>query len=218
MMTWKTALLEETKSPYYQQILQTVREARAIKEVYPAAEDVFNCFKLTPLENVQVVILGQDPYHGPKQAHGLSFSVRKGVPVPPSLKNIHSEVKKSYPDDFKAESGDLSSWAKQGVLLLNTYLTVEGGKPMSHSQIGWETFTDFVVKTVDNVIGANCIFLLWGAHARKKASIIRRSKVLSTSHPSPYSVNNGFLGCGHFLKANKYLFEKGRPGIRWWDL
>ena len=158
--------------------------------------------------------MGQDPYHRPKQAHGLSFSVQDGVRIPPSLKNIFVEVRECTYPNFEPESGNLTKWAEQGVLLLNSFLTVRKGKPLSHSKIGWGKFTDEVVRLIDEQIGEECVFLLWGKHARSKKSLIQHAKCFTCSHPSPYSVG-GFSGCRHFLKANEWLVRKGREGIEW---
>lgn len=218
MTTWKDLLLDETRKPYYRRLIEGIKQEReAGVQIYPEQSDVFNCFKLTALENVQVVILGQDPYHNIGQAHGLSFSVKEGVSIPPSLKNIFKEIQSSYSKDFNPKSGNLESWARQGVLLLNTFLTVKAGQPLSHSRIGWDKFTDQVVRVVDRVIGEDCVFMLWGSNARMKRNLISKAMVLTAAHPSPFSAS-GFLGCSHFVLANKYLLDRGRPGIEWTSL
>jgi uracil-DNA glycosylase len=184
--------------------------------VYPKHSDVFNAFKLTPLNEVKVVILGQDPYHGTNQAHGLSFSVQKGVAVPPSLKNIYKELQADIPGFNMPSHGDLSSWAKQGVLLLNATLTVRANEPGSHQKMGWEQFTDKAIEAL-NAEKSGLVFILWGRHAQAKASLIDSSKhlILMAAHPSPFSAFNGFFGCKHFSKANAYLLSKGEKPIIW---
>jgi uracil-DNA glycosylase len=173
---------------------------------------------LTPLEDVKVVILGQDPYHGPNQAHGLSFSVQKGVPVPPSLKNIYKELNADIGMDIP-NHGFLEGWAKQGVLLLNTTLTVEAGQAASHKGRGWEEFTDAVIREV-NVLDHPVVFMLWGSHAKAKADMIdwKKNLVLIAPHPSPLSAHRGFMGCRHFSKANAFLTANGLSEIDWSDL
>ncbi len=215
MITWKDVLYDETKKQYYRRALSFVKHERERKEIYPPRDEMFSCFKLTPLKDVKVVIVGQDPYHTPHRAHGMAFSVKHGFVIPPSLKNIFAEINRTIDSNFNPTHGNLTSWAEQGVLLLNTVLTVERGKPASHANIGWELFTDKVITIIDDIIGVNCVFMLWGNYAMKKASLIRSSEVLITSHPSPYSVNNGFCGCDHFRKANRHLLESGRPDIIW---
>lgn len=215
IMSWKELLYQETRSEYYKGILQAVERERKTKTIYPPSEDVFNAFKLTLLEKVQVVILGQDPYHRAGQAHGLSFSVRKGVLIPPSLSNIFKEIRENNGYGmFKPSHGDLTSWAKQGVLLLNSYLTVEQGKPLSHSSIGWELFTDKVITLIDKEVGSDVVYLLWGSKAQSKKPLIRNGHVLTCAHPSPYSVD-GFLKQRHFERANNYLWSRNLYGIEW---
>lgn len=183
--------------------------------VYPAKGDMFNALNMTPFESVRVVVIGQDPYHGPDQAHGLAFSVREGVPVPPSLKNIYKELDLEYGAGVP-QSGDLTHWARQGVLLLNATLTVRQGQAGSHQKKGWEHFTDSIIAAV-NEHHAHIVFMLWGAYAQKKGSFIDRDKhqVLEAPHPSPLSAHRGFLGCGHFRQANEYLLSHGRGAIGW---
>lgn len=217
MKTWKDLLYQETRKEYYREILKAVEEERRQAVVYPPPEDVFNAFRFTPLNKVRVVILGQDPYHGPRQAHGLAFSVRKGVTIPPSLRNIFKEVQTDIDRSFQPTHGDLSGWARQGVLLLNTYLTVRQGKPTSHSMLGWETFTDAVIAAVDRMWGKDVVYLLWGAKAQKKEALIRTGKILEAAHPSPYSADR-FLGCRHFSLTNKYLLGRGREAVDWLNL
>lgn len=217
IQTWHDAIGAEKQQPYFQHILQTVREERmAGKTIYPPASDVFNAFKATEFDQVKVVILGQDPYHGANQAHGLSFSVRKGVAVPPSLVNIYKELAADIADFRIPEHGNLEQWATQGVLLLNTVLTVQAGLAHSHAQLGWETFTDHVIDVL-NRHREHIVFLLWGSHARKKGEMIDRNKhkVLTAPHPSPLSAHRGFLGCKHFSQTNSYLIQQGLTPINW---
>ena len=217
MTTWKDVIGTEKTQPYFQQTLQQVQAARdAGKTVYPPAADVFNAFRLTEFGQVKVVILGQDPYHRPNQAHGLSFSVPKGVRPPPSLLNMYKELASEYPDFRIPNHGNLTQWAEQGVLLLNTVLTVEEGQPASHANWGWETFTDRVIAVL-NEQRENLVFLLWGSHAQKKGRFIDRQKhcVLTAVHPSPLSAHRGFFGCGHFAQANQYLVDHKMTPINW---
>ncbi|MEQ4987711.1 uracil-DNA glycosylase [Proteus sp. fly-1089] len=217
-LTWHDVIGAEKEKPYFHQIMSQVAQQReAGKIIYPPQEDVFNAFRFTPFENVNVVILGQDPYHGPNQAHGLSFSVRPGVPAPPSLVNMYKELEKEYPDFKRPNHGYLESWAKQGVLLLNTVLTVEKGQAHSHANYGWEIFTDAVIEQI-NQRREGVIFLLWGAHAQKKGRFIDTKKhvILKAPHPSPLSAHRGFLGCGHFKQANDILQQQGRTPINWY--
>tara|TARA_B100001750_G_C15420199_1_gene552528 strand:+ start:320 stop:955 length:636 start_codon:yes stop_codon:yes gene_type:complete len=194
------------------------REIKSGKTVYPSNDNIFRALDLTPLESVKVVILGQDPYHGEGQAHGLSFSVQKGVRVPPSLKNIYKELQTDIGMQ-PPNHGFLEGWAKQGVLMLNTCLTVEAGKPASHKNHGWEQFTDEVIKGV-NALDHPVVFMLWGAHAQAKEYMIDEDKhcVLKAAHPSPFSAHRGFLGCKHFSKANAFLTKTGQKPIDWKDL
>lgn len=216
-MNWEDVIGAEKQKPYFQTLIQRVEEARQSgKIVYPPREDVFNALKLTPFDDVKVVILGQDPYHGPDQAHGLCFSVQHGVATPPSLKNIYKELARDI-DGFSIPGhGDLTSWAQQGVLLLNTVLTVEQGKAHSHAKWGWETLTDEIIQAVSDH-RHSVVFLLWGSHAQKKGKNIDKSKhyILNAPHPSPLSAHRGFLGCGHFSKTNALLREQGQSDIIW---
>jgi len=216
-LTWHDVLAEEKQKPYFIDTLSAVANERAAgKTIYPPQKDVFNAFRLTELGAIKVVILGQDPYHGPNQAHGLAFSVQPGVAVPPSLVNMYKELVTDIAGFERPNHGFLESWAKQGVLLLNTVLTVEGGKAHSHARFGWETFTDNVIAAI-NQHREGVVFLLWGSHAQKKGSIIDRQRhhVLQAPHPSPLSAHRGFLGCGHFSKTNTYLSERGEAPIDW---
>lgn len=184
-------------------------------ETFPPQNLRFKALELTPLKTVKIVILGQDPYHGKGQAHGLSFSVLKGVKLPPSLRNIFKEIETEFSIKMP-QSGNLEPWAKQGVLLLNSVLSVEAGKPASHAGLGWENVTDSIISQVSQV-HENVVFLLWGAYAQKKALLIDETKhmVLKTTHPSPFSAYKGFLGCGHFKEANMYLEEHHKTPIDW---
>jgi len=214
--TWETALKNEKQQAYFQGALNFVKQERANgKIIYPPQPDIFNALKFTPLEQVKVVIIGQDPYHGPNQAHGLSFSVRPGIPQPPSLKNMLKEIH----DDLGIpipKHGCLEKWAKQGVLLLNASLTVEASKPQSHANIGWEKFTDKIIKVLNDE-REGLIFLLWGSPAQRKGAIIdpKRHHILKTVHPSPLSAHRGFFGCKHFSKANALLKQMGKQEIDW---
>ena len=217
MSTWADILSHEKQQPYFQQIMQFVQSERAAgKTIYPPEQDVFNAFTLTELENVKVVILGQDPYHGPNQAHGLCFSVLPNVKKPPSLVNIYKELASDIPSFSIPQHGFLHSWAEQGVLLLNTVLTVEQGQAHSHAKIGWERFTDTVVRQLNDHCDG-LIFLLWGSHAQKKGSVIDKQKhhVLSAPHPSPLSAHRGFLGCKHFSQTNSLLKQQNESPINW---
>ena len=216
-LTWHDVLAEEKEKPYFVETLKAVAEEReAGVTVYPPQKDVFNAFRLTELGDIKVVILGQDPYHGPNQAHGLAFSVLPGVAIPPSLLNMYKELEQDIPGFQRPRHGFLESWAKQGVLLLNTVLTVEAGKAHSHARFGWETFTDNVISAI-NSHREGVIFLLWGSHAQKKGSIIdaQRHHVLKAPHPSPLSAHRGFFGCQHFSKTNALLSQAGQTPIDW---
>ena len=216
-MSWSEFILVEQKQAYYQMLSAFLEnEKNAGKEIYPAAHLYFNAMHLTPLENVKVVILGQDPYHGEGQAHGLSFSVPDGVKVPPSLRNMYKELADSIDDYTIPKSGNLTHWAEQGVLLLNSVLTVEKSNAGSHAKQGWETFTDNVIKYL-NDSQSDIIFLLWGSYAHKKGRLIDGDKhqVLKSTHPSPLSAYRGFLGCGHFREANSILTTLGKNKINW---
>jgi uracil-DNA glycosylase len=207
--SWKEALSPEFESPYMQQLKSFLVEEK------PRGSEYFRALDLTPLDEVQVVILGQDPYHGSGQAHGLCFSVRPGVRIPPSLVNIYKELETDLGIP-PARHGFLESWAKQGVLLLNSVLTVEESQAASHQGKGWERFTDAVIRKVNDECDA-VVFMLWGSYAQKKAAFVdtERHLVLKAAHPSPLSAHNGFLGCRHFSKANAYLAENGREPIDW---
>ena len=217
MQTWQQALGAEKEAPYFQQLLAAVRAEREQgMAVYPPAAEVFNAFKATDLAGVKVVILGQDPYHGPRQAHGLAFSVREGVVVPPSLLNIYKELSQDIAGFHMPQHGCLQAWAEQGVLLLNTVLTVRAGQAHSHANWGWETFTDRVVAQL-NAHREGLVFMLWGSHAQKKGAMIDRERhlVLQAPHPSPLSASRGFFGCRHFSQANAWLQQHGQAPIDW---
>lgn len=214
--SWKQRLQDQFEQPYMQALKAFLQaEKQAGKVIYPKGGEFFNALNLTPFEDVKVVILGQDPYHGPGQAHGLCFSVLPGVPHPPSLKNIFKEIHESLNFDVP-ESGCLTSWAEQGVLLLNAVLTVEQRQAGSHQGRGWETFTDAVIQHL-NQEREHLVFMLWGAYAQKKGQFIdaQRHCVLKAPHPSPLSAHRGFFGCGHFSQCNDYLQTQGITPIDW---
>lgn len=218
LLTWHDVISVEKQQEYFQKTLQFVAsERQAGKVIYPPETDVFNAFRFTEFHQVKVVILGQDPYHGPDQAHGLSFSVLPGVKTPPSLRNMYKELAQDIPDFKIPDHGYLKEWADQGVLLLNTVLTVEQGKAHSHAKnTGWERFTDAVINAL-NEHSEGVIFLLWGAHAQKKGRMIDRHKhvVLTAAHPSPLSAYRGFFGCQHFSQVNRILTSQGQAPIQW---
>ncbi|WP_101775386.1 uracil-DNA glycosylase [Pasteurella oralis] len=217
MRTWKDVIGIEKEQPYFKQILALVHQARASgRVVYPPPQEVFSAFQLTEFEQVKVVILGQDPYHGPNQAHGLAFSVKPGIAPPPSLVNMYKELSQDIAGFQIPNHGYLVPWAEQGVLMLNTVLTVEQGQAHSHANFGWETFTDRVIAAL-NEQREHVVFLLWGSHAQRKGQFIDRQKhcVLTAPHPSPLSAHRGFFGCHHFSKANQYLVQQGLAPIQW---
>lgn len=214
--SWKKVLESEFKKPYFKQIVDHLKTEKAQgKTIYPPGPLIFNAFNKTPFEKLKVVILGQDPYHGPNQAMGLSFSVPRGVPPPPSLINIfkelHTDVGAPIP-----QHGDLTKWAEQGVLLLNASLTVRAADPMSHSKIGWHLFTNSVIASISQ-LKQHVVFLLWGKFAQEKIALIDTKKhcVLKAAHPSPLAANNGFFGCHHFSKTNNYLMKQALDPIDW---
>lgn len=213
--SWKKTLREEFEKPYFKALSDFVRQEYQVKTVYPPPKRMFAAFDETPFDEVRVVILGQDPYHGPGQANGLCFSVADGVRQPPSLKNIFKEMCADLGVQAP-QSGNLDDWAKQGVLLLNATLTVEGGKAGSHQDRGWEEFTDAAIKKLSEE-REGLVFLLWGAYAQKKGAMIDASKhlVLKAPHPSPFSADTGFFGCRHFSKTNAYLIAHGKPPMVW---
>lgn len=214
--SWKEVLQPEFDKPYFEQITQFLKaEKQAGKTIYPPGPFIFNAFNTTPFNEVKVVILGQDPYHNPGQAHGLSFSVPMGVPAPPSLVNMFKELETDL-NLPRPNHGNLEKWAAQGVLLLNASLTVELNKPMSHSKIGWHDFTNSVIKTLSDK-REKLVFILWGGFAKSKQELIDTQKhyVLTAAHPSPLSAYNGFYGCRHFSKTNTWLEQNGLSPIDW---
>ena len=216
--SWKRALKGYFSTPNFANLTDFVRSEYQDpkKTIYPQPRDLFNAFNQTPFDQVSVVILGQDPYHNPGQAHGLCFSVRGGVTPPPSLKNVYKEIAADIGIQKDTANGDLTDWASQGVLLLNAVLSVEKNKPASHAGRGWEDFTDKVIKKLSDE-KEHLVFMLWGNYAKKKGEVIDRSKhlVLEAAHPSPFSAHNGFFGCKHFSKTNAYLTEHGTKEIGW---
>lgn len=214
--SWKEVLQDEFKKPYFKQIAEHLKtEKSAGKTIYPVGSNIFHAFEATPFEEVKVVILGQDPYHGPRQAHGLSFSVQKGIPPPPSLINIFKELHEDVGVALPSH-GYLEKWAKQGVLLLNASLTVRAGEPMSHSKIGWEKFTNTVIQKVSD-LKEHVVFVLLGKFEQEKQVLIDEKKhyILKSAHPSPLSAKNGFFGSRPFSKINAYLVKKGIDPIDW---
>ncbi len=213
--SWKEHLAHEFEEPYFTELTAFVKEAYDARTIYPHPKDIFRAFELTPFDAVKVVILGQDPYHGPKQAHGLAFSVTEGVRNPPSLQNIFKEIASDI-GQMPQESGDLTRWAAQGVLLLNATLTVEAGKAGSHQDRGWERFTDAVIRTLSDE-REHLVFILWGNYARSKKPLIDTAKhcIIESPHPSPFSAANGFYGSKPFSKANEYLAAHGETPIDW---
>jgi uracil-DNA glycosylase len=211
--SWDEYLKDEFEKPYYRQLRVFLKEEYTHYTVYPSMYDLFSAFKVTSFEAVKVVILGQDPYHGEGQAHGMAFSVKPGVPVPPSLQNIYKELQTSLGCTIP-NHGYLMKWAEQGVFLLNTVLTVRRGRPQSHQGQGWETFTDHVISLL-NRREDPAVFLLWGSPAQRKAKLVTASqhKILTAAHPSPFSAHNGFFGCDHFRKANTFLEAMGKAPI-----
>ena len=213
--SWNQALLAEWDAPYWKTLTDFVRaEYMSGQTIYPAAKDIFAAFNLTPIDKVKVVIIGQDPYHGPNQAHGLCFSVRDGVLPPPSLVNIYAEINSDLgrPSNTK---GDLTNWAEQGVLLLNSVLTVRAHAAASHAGKGWEQFTDAVIRALSAQSGI--VYMLWGAYAEKKCALVstENNLILRSPHPSPLSAHRGFFGCRHFSKANEYLTATGKTAVEW---
>jgi uracil-DNA glycosylase len=215
--SWLKVLNDEFEKDYMLKLKQFLKEEKeAGHKVYPKGSDIFNAFNHTPLTNVKAVILGQDPYHGPNQAIGLSFAVQKGITVPPSLKNIYKELATDMPGFTIPNHGDLTPWADQGVLLLNATLTVQAGLAGSHQKKGWEIFTDTVIRKISEE-KEGIVFLLWGRFAQAKAELIDQNKhhILKAAHPSPFSADNGFFGCHHFSKTNEILIKEGKTPIDW---
>ena len=214
--SWKDVLASEFEKDYFKQLTDFVRsEYLSGKTIYPEAKNIFNAFNLCPLQNVKVVIIGQDPYHEPGQAHGLCFSVQAGIALPPSLVNIYKEIEQDI-GHKSITNGDLTAWAKQGVLLLNSTLTVIAHRAASHAGHGWETFTNAVIKAVaENQ--KNVVYMLWGSYAQEKAKVVDATQnlILKSAHPSPLSAYRGFFGCRHFSQANEYLIKHGKQPIDW---
>ena len=212
---WREKLLPEYNKPYYRELYKFIKEEYSKNVIYPPSEDIFNALHYTPLNNVKVVILGQDPYHEPNQAHGLCFSVLPGNPAPPSLVNIYKELNTDL-NCYIPDNGYLKKWADQGVLLLNTVLTVRAHIANSHAEHGWEEFTDAIIKTV-NETDRPIVFLLWGTPAQRKSMLLNNPKhlVLKAAHPSPLSAYRGFFGCHHFSRANEFLKKNGIEPIDW---
>ena len=215
--SWKSVLKNEFSKTYFKQIVTFIKAEKATgKVIYPAGSYIFNAFEQTPFDKVKVVILGQDPYHGPGQAHGLSFSVLQPVKPPPSLVNIYKEIESDTGIKMNRSCGDLTHWANQGVLLLNTVLTVQAGQPFSHSKFGWTEFTNTVIEKISEET-EGVVFLLWGKAAQEKQELIdeTKHKVLKAAHPSPFSADKGFFGCKHFTKTNEYLVSIGKDPVDW---
>ncbi|MEN9622024.1 MAG: Uracil-DNA glycosylase [Candidatus Parcubacteria bacterium] len=213
--SWRTALEGEFVKPYFAELSRFVDDEYKVQSIYPDQKDIFRAFDLCSFDDVKVVIIGQDPYHGPNQANGLCFAVHDGIKVPPSLKNIYKEI--SVDTGVQPfETGDLSRWAKQGVLLLNATLTVRAHTPGSHQKKGWELFTDAVIEKLSKE-KEHLVFLLWGNYAKQKGVVIDRTKhlVLEAQHPSPFSAHNGFFGSKHFSKTNAYLKKQGKGEVNW---
>jgi uracil-DNA glycosylase len=214
--SWDSIIKPLFQTSKLQELSEFVRNERSVHQVFPSADMVFNAFRLTPLNNLKVVILGQDPYHNDGQAHGLSFSVPAGIAIPPSLRNIYTELVTDIPGFKYPNHGNLSKWAEQGVLLLNATLTVRAHEAGSHQKKGWEFFTDEIIKSISDQ-AENVVFLLWGSYAIKKSALIDSKKhlILTAVHPSPLSVYRGFFGCAHFSKANEYLRYHNKLPIDW---
>jgi uracil-DNA glycosylase len=214
---WKKSLKNEFKEAYFHDLVEFLKNEKSSKQViYPPGPLIFNAFNLTDLDQVKVVIIGQDPYHGPNQAHGLSFSVQKGIPAPPSLMNIYKEIQNDLGITNLKTKGDLTYWAQQGVLLLNASLTVRANQPNSHAGIGWQRFTDKVIQVLNDQC-EHLVFMLWGNFAKEKGMHIDNKKhlILKAAHPSPFSADKGFFGCKHFSKTNEYLIKNGKSPIDW---
>ncbi|HOL74767.1 MAG TPA: uracil-DNA glycosylase [Bacteroidales bacterium] len=216
--SWLEVLKDEFQQPYFIEIKKFLLEDKKKYRVFPPGQLIFNAFNLTPFDKVKIVIIGQDPYHGYGQAHGLCFSVPKGIAKPPSLQNIFKELKEDL-NINPPDHGDLTGWARQGVFLLNAILTVRENTPESHRNIGWENFTNAAIKNLSDK-KEHLVFMLWGAYAQEKEKLIENTKhlILKAAHPSPFSANRGFFGCHHFSKANQYLIANNIDPIKWEDL
>lgn len=217
---WREFLEIEIEKPYFKQLKETLVREYSEHTVFPPKHLIFNAFEQTPLHSIKVVILGQDPYHEFGQAMGMAFSVPKGVKIPPSLVNIYKEIENEYGVKMDRSNGDLTRWAKQGVFLLNTTLTVREGQANSHKDIGWQTFSNNVVREISKQ-NQPIVFMLWGSFAKSKKEIIEKENgnhlILESVHPSPLSANRGFFGCGHFKRANEFLERNGVKGVNWID-
>ena len=215
-MNWEKIITEESEKEYYINLMEYIDEEYNNKTIFPLRENIFASLNNTKLENIKIVIIGQDPYHGENEAHGLAFSVNKGIKVPPSLKNIYKEINRDLGLEMDNSCGFLESWAKQGVLLLNSVLTVEKDKAGSHRNKGWEIFTDRIIIEI-NKKKEPVVFMLWGNYAKEKEKLITNKNhlILKSTHPSPFSFRNGFYGCSHFSIANKFLKENGKKEIDW---
>jgi len=213
--SWKELLREEFNKEYFSDLAKFVKEEYKTKTIFPPGKEIFSAFDYCDLDNLKVVIIGQDPYHGYGQANGLCFSVKEGVKIPPSLRNIFKELNAEY-GNYNPQSGDLTHWAKQGVLMINATLTVVEKQPGSHQKKGWETFTDSVIKLISENKN-DVVFVLWGAFAQKKSILIDSKKhhILQSAHPSPFSAHRGFLGNNHFKMINEFLVSKGKNEITW---
>ncbi len=213
--TWKEILQQEFSKPYFKTLVESVKSEYKTQTIYPPGKEIFSAFNLCSFQNLKVVIIGQDPYHGYGQANGLCFSVKEGIRIPPSLINIFKEIKSDLHNEIP-KNGNLERWAKQGVLLLNAILTVKAKQPSSHRNYGWENFTDSIIKKISDE-KQNIVFLLWGAFAQKKGNVIDRNKhlVLESPHPSPFSADRGFFGNKHFSKTNMYLEKNNISEINW---
>ena len=213
--TWREFVEVEAEQPYFRALMNRVDAEQEKYDVYPARQDMFSCFAACPLDRVKVVIIGQDPYHGPGQAHGMSFSVREGVKIPPSLVNIFKELQSDL-GISPPKSGFLQKWAERGVLLMNTSWSVEKGKPGSHSRLGWMEFSERILKMLNDHKDP-MVFILWGAHAQKVGRVVTNPKhfIIKSAHPSPFSADRGFFGSRPFSRANKFLEETGRGAINW---
>ena len=213
--SWNNVLEKFFNKDYFKLLVEKVRNEYKLNTIYPKGDKIFNAFNLCPFDSLKVVIIGQDPYHGKGQANGLSFSVEKNIKIPPSLKNIFIELKNNYPE-YEYSNGDLTRWANQGVLLLNSILTVRKSEPGSHTNIGWEKFTDFVIKNISSE-KSNIVFLLWGKYAQSKSRLIDDNKhlILKSPHPSPFSAHKGFFKNFHFKKTNEYLLLNNIKEINW---